>query len=67
MLLDAIPISLNGANMKEIAPPHSYIDFDDFRSTQDLANYVKQVTAKFWLYTVKKRDDIKTGMKKFFF
>ena len=30
--LNVIPIVLNGANMKKIAPYHSYIDVADFNS-----------------------------------
>jgi len=60
---NVIPVVLNGANMSEIAPPHSYIDFEDFSTVKDLANYLKQVAeddqlfaSYFWwrdYYTVK--------------
>ena len=35
-----IPIVLNGADMKKIAPPHSYINVEDFNSTKHLADYL---------------------------
>ena len=31
---------MGGANYKEMAPPHSYIDVNDFKSIKDLANYL---------------------------
>jgi len=40
---NVIPVVLNGANMTNIAPPNSYIDFDNFRSIEELAKYLKQV------------------------
>ena len=38
-----IPIVFNGADMKKIAPPHSYIDVEDFNSTAHLANYLNEL------------------------
>ena len=40
---DVIPVVLNGANMSDIAPPHSYIDVQDFNSTKDLSDYLVKV------------------------
>ena len=34
-----IPVVLNGANMSSIAPPHSYINAEDFNSTEALSIY----------------------------
>ena len=31
---NVIPVVLNGVNMSEIAPPHSYIDFEDFSTVK---------------------------------
>ena len=31
---------MGGANYKEMAPPHSYIDVNDFKSIKDLADYL---------------------------
>ena len=38
-----IPVVLNGANMSSIAPPHSFINVQDFSSTKELANYLEEV------------------------
>ena len=40
---DVIPIVLNGANMTNIAPPHSHINIQDFNSTKHLAEYLMKV------------------------
>jgi len=60
---NVIPIVLNGANMSEVAPPHSYIDVEKFSSTKQLADYLYQVhnndtlfASYFWwrdFYTIK--------------
>ena len=50
---NVIPIVLNGADMKKIAPPHSYIDIEDFNSTKQLADYLAELInddAKFASY-----------------
>ena len=31
---------MGGANYKKMAPPHSYIDVNDFKSIKDLADYL---------------------------
>ena len=38
-----IPVVFNGANMSAIAPPHSYINAEDFSSVEQLAEYLKLV------------------------
>ena len=40
---DLIPVVLNGANMSLFAPPHSYIDVQDFNSPKELATYLEIV------------------------
>ena len=40
---NVIPIVLNGANMSKLAPPHSYINVQDFTSTQHLAEYLNLI------------------------
>jgi len=60
---NVIPVVLNGANMDHAAPPHSYINVQDFQSTKELAEYLHQVNnndtlfaSYFWwrnFYTVK--------------
>lgn len=40
---DVIPVVLNGADMEKVAPPHSYINVQDFNSTKDLADYLLNV------------------------
>ena len=48
MVLDynVIPVVLNGVNMSNIAPKHSYIDFKDFNnSIEETAEYMKRVSA----------------------
>ena len=43
---NVIPVVLNGANMSNIAPKHSYIDFKDFNdSIEETAEYMKRVSA----------------------
>ena len=37
---NVIPIVLNGADMEKIAPPHSYINVEDFSSIKHLADYL---------------------------
>ena len=41
---------LNSANMTAIAPPHSYINAEDFSSTEDLATYLKTVASNDTLF-----------------
>ena len=36
---NVIPVVLNGANMTDIAPPHSYIDIKDFPSFKGNTQY----------------------------
>jgi len=40
---NVIPVVLNGADMSSIAPPHSVIQFSDFKTIADLAKYLKKV------------------------
>ncbi|KAL7642737.1 UNVERIFIED_CONTAM: hypothetical protein RMT77_007302 [Armadillidium vulgare] len=35
-----IPVVRGGANYASLAPPHSYIDVDDFKTPKELANYL---------------------------
>ena len=37
---NVIPVVFNGANMSAIAPPHSYINAEDFSSVEALAEYL---------------------------
>ena len=58
-----IPVVLNGADMSQVAPPHSYINVMDFNTTEELASYLNKVdqddelfASYFWwrdYYTVK--------------
>lgn len=38
-----IPVVMGGGNYFRDAPPHSYIDVNDFSSIEDLANYLKSL------------------------
>lgn len=40
---NVIPVVFNGANMSAIAPPHSYINAEDFGSVKELAEYLTMV------------------------
>ena len=40
---NVIPVVFNGANMSAIAPPHSYINAEDFSSVEQLAEYLLNV------------------------
>ena len=40
---NVIPVVFNGANMSAIAPPHSYINAEDFSSVDQLAEYLQLV------------------------
>ena len=40
---NVIPVVFNGANMSAIAPPHSYINAEDFSSVKELAEYLTMV------------------------
>ena len=40
---NVIPVVFNGANMSAIAPPHSYINAEDFSSVDQLAEYLLKV------------------------
>ena len=37
---NVIPVVLNGADMSQLAPPHSFIDVMDFNTTEELALYL---------------------------
>ena len=45
-----IPVVLNGANMSTIAPPHSYINAEDFNTTERLAEYLLTVASNDTLF-----------------
>ena len=45
-----IPVMLNGANMTNHAPFHSYINAEDFSSTKELAKYLKMVASNDTLF-----------------
>ena len=45
-----IPVVLNGANMSTIAPPHSYINAEDFNTTESLAEYLLTVASNDTLF-----------------
>ena len=42
---NVIPVVFNGANMSAIAPPHSYINAEDFSSVDQLAEYLQLVAS----------------------
>ena len=42
---NVIPVVFNGANMSAIAPPHSYINAEDFSSVEKLAEYLQIVAS----------------------
>ena len=60
---NVIPVVLNGADMSQLAPPHSFINVMDFKTTEELALYLhtldqddKLFASYFWwrdYYTVK--------------
>ena len=62
---NVIPVVLNGADMSQLAPPHSFINVMDFKTTEELALYLhtldqddKLFASYFWwrdYYTVKVR------------
>ena len=64
---NTIPVVLNGADMSSIAPPHSYINIQDFPTTAKLAEYLRKVgeddqlfASYFWwrsFYKVQVRSD----------
>ena len=47
---DVIPITLNGADMYNLAPPHSFINIFDFNSTMDLILHLKKLSNNNALY-----------------
>ena len=48
--LEVVPIVFGGANYSAIAPPFSYIDARDFKSAQQLADYLKLLDENDELY-----------------
>lgn len=42
---NVIPIVFGGGNYKEVAPPNSYINVEDFQNVKDLANYLTYLEA----------------------
>ena len=43
MTYNIIPVTYNGVNMTDFAPPHSYIDATQFKSIEELATYLLKV------------------------
>lgn len=39
-----IPVVFGGANYKQFAPPHSYINVEDYETPQDLVNYLEYLS-----------------------
>ena len=50
LLLDAVPIVMGGVDYTRFAPPHSFIDVNDFGSPKLLANYLLLLNATHSLY-----------------
>ena len=48
--MDIIPVVFNGADMTQIAPDHSYIDAKDFKTVQELGEYLQKVASDKDLY-----------------
>ena len=42
---NVIPVVLNGADMSKVAPPHSYINVEDFHSLEELSQYLDKVAS----------------------
>ena len=42
---NVIPVVYNGADMSRFAPPNSFINVDDFKSLEQLAEYLTLVAA----------------------
>lgn len=42
--INVIPVVLNGVDMTQHAPPHSYIDIKDFKTLKDAAKYMIKVS-----------------------
>ncbi len=40
-MLGIVPVVLGGSNYSYFAPPKTYIDVNDFKDTEELANYLK--------------------------
>ena len=62
---NVIPVVLNGADMTSIAPPHSYIDMNQFSSVQHLAEYMIKVSqddklfaSYFWWRSFYKKENL---------
>lgn len=51
---NVIPVVYGGGNYSHIAPPHSYINVEDFENVESLANYLRQL-----------QNDVKSYMKYF--
>merc|ERR1711970_1207934 len=43
-LFPVVPVVMGGANYKAIAPPHSYIDVNDFNTVEELAQYLVKLS-----------------------
>ena len=48
--MDIIPVVFNGVDMVKIAPDHSYIDAKDFKTVQELGEYLQKVASDKDLY-----------------
>lgn len=48
--LNVVPVVLGGANYSEFLPPKSYINVADFKSVEELANYLKLLNSNDTLY-----------------
>ena len=40
-----VPVVLSGADMSHLAPPHSFINVEDFNSTSELAAFITRLAA----------------------
>ena len=40
-----VPVVLSGADMSHLAPPHSFINVEDFNSTSELAAFLTRLAA----------------------
>ena len=62
---NVIPVVLNGADMPSLAPPHSYIDMNQFSSVHHLAEYMIKVSqddklfaSYFWWRSFYKKENL---------
>lgn len=50
LLHDSVPVVMGGVDYTAFAPPHSFIDVNDFESPKELANYLLLLNASDFLY-----------------